>query len=316
MGNKFKFIHIGQGKCLSTYLQNLWAQDHYCNFYHGMNLGDDLTRAFLNNQSVSVDFSEVNDEGKPNILSYECFTYFGVTESSELLYEDKFFERIRFIAKKLSGSADTALLIVRDPLDWIRSSHAQYIKYGGFESAQKYYEKFREGIISNLNLSKITAIWKQEGFRDVILPMEMFKEDVLSFWRQYEEKLGLDKPKINIFSDLKNNVTPKRDLELKALVNRVVFNLNNNMNFREGNAKESEILDWYLKWGVRRYFENSTAKDKDDLKALLSFEKRGDFFDVELSKEDSGKINLAYSKALEGLDWFSDYRKRYIIDGF
>ena len=120
---RFEFIHIGHGKCLSTMLQRRWAESDRYNYCHGLAAGNMLSDAFLagsrDPSRHPVRFA-LNDQ-HPNVLSYECFTFFGCAPDVPTHQRHQTLDRQAFIASALAPFSDRVLLVLRDPRDAIAS---------------------------------------------------------------------------------------------------------------------------------------------------------------------------------------------------
>ena len=304
----FNFIHVGHGKCLSTYFQNQWSNDPCYNYIHGMRLGNKLQKVFFDNQNIKLDFSDFKQYAQNNIMSYESFTYFGVSQEDELERGEIFFKRLEFIANKLKGLSKNVFLVIRNPNKFILSSHAQYIKRGGTKNAQDYFNIFESNFLSNLNIFKIIEIWEQNDFEVFTLPMEMFLMSPQNFWKYYEDKFNLNRPIKNISNNKLNNVTPSNeDLELKAKINLISDKLINNLNFMVS-YDQPNLVSNYVKKVIRASFDRSTPPMKKYLKKIIKFTPDPNFRSLEVSNNFKNEINNSYSKSIKKYNWGKEYK--------
>ena len=130
----FDVIHIGLGKCMSTYLQNTWARDPAIRNIEGRQVAQAVNQAMVNHAQSGAELPEFDLSFKsadvPNrVLTAEGFT-FSFLNDAEM---GKFIPlKHRFVARTLAGFAPRVLMVVRDPVAWIASAHAQSINQGGF----------------------------------------------------------------------------------------------------------------------------------------------------------------------------------------
>ncbi|WP_109467817.1 hypothetical protein [Albibacillus kandeliae] len=320
---RFEFIHIGHGKCLSTMLQRRWAESDRYNYCHGLAAGNMLSDAFLagsrDPSRHPVRFA-LNDQN-PNVLSYECFTFFGCAPDVPTHRRHMTLDRQAFIASALAPFSDRVLLVLRDPKDWIRSCHAQYVKYGGALSLQGYFDAFRVPLLDNLRLDRILQIWRERGFAPVALAMEAYTSDPRSFWADYERQTGLPEPGEIAEDDAADNRTDHDKLEPRALANGAIEMLIRLMERNElyqlspQHRKELEVFSTINKsfqtWTVRRAFE---AMDTEDLRAFcnhINFVPSSDFLQLELDDAARDLLTESYVEPLSGFAAFEPH-----LDGY
>lgn len=311
----FDFIHIGQGKCLSTHLQHLWQKNDKTGFYYGRDLGNALNTAFFTKKRLNLNLSlKPNPNATHNLLSYECFTYYGVSSADELPYSDQFHNRTTFIASHLKGYSDKVLLIVRNPIDWIISSHAQYVKYGGTYSKQKYFENFRLALLSNLNLNLLIDTWESFGFRPVILPYELYAAKRNTFWLEYESKLNVERPNETELDDIQSNITRSATVDLRARLNSILHLINATLKADKNSHLIDkglpEAADYYVKWAGRRFFELATDSEIIELnKRITENAEETDTLALEQSDFDFITNNFIYP--LKAFATFSEFIPDY-----
>ena len=156
------FIHIGLGKCASTSLQTLWGNSENCNFVSLTPLSTHITKLITDNkndldlavdaiQSLNVEFPKL-DNNKVNVYTSE-----GVTFSFIKDFQNGYLTQLKqkAMAVLLKGLCSKALMLVRDPIEWIVSAHAQHVKEGGSASFNEYLDGAKETIYHNLNINFI-----------------------------------------------------------------------------------------------------------------------------------------------------------------
>lgn len=321
----FDFIHIGQAKCLSTMLQNRWSASSGYSFFHGVEIGDTISGMYLSGDTPAqpAQIAPEMTPGTVGVLSYECFTYFVADgETSMPPLSARVLDRQRYIARVLSGNSATALMILRDPIDWIRSVHAQYIKYGGKRDLQGYFEAARRDLLDNLDLAQMQAIWHAEGFDLRILPMEAYRHDKSGFWAGYEALLGHPAPEDRALADLADNRTEAAKLEPWVQANRIAAFLSAAMQGHQtyaapspAQAEEKRILteaaERFSTWGIRRAFESMSADQLAELQALMQFRPDPGFRALRLDAEARILLETRYLAPLAQLPAFTPYLQRY-----
>ena len=131
-------------------------------------------------------------------------------------------KRQKLLATMFGPLADKVLIMVRNPIDWIRSAYAQSLKEGGFLSRDKYLDDFSVSIQKNLDLRALVAFWEQNEAEVVILPMELFKENEESFWISYESMLQMSRPSSSRSQKIISNPTFYDTLGVHQSINRIL----------------------------------------------------------------------------------------------
>ena len=146
----------------------------------------------------------------------------------------------RYVARTIAGFAPRVLLVVRDPVSWIASAHAQSINQGGFRNRQQFVSQCRASVLNNLNLNTITQAFTEQGFEVVMLPMELLAEEPDAFWALLEHTCGLSTPAdLRPLSLTDQNRTNHKQLPLAAAINRVHARLADGV--RRGNEPDAEV---------------------------------------------------------------------------
>lgn len=321
--DKFDFIHIGHGKCLSTMLQHRWSVSPRVNYFHGLDAGNNLSRAFLSGkrdpaqQKIEVQLPE----DRPNVLSYECFMLFATAEDTDPRHRHLVIERQDFIASVLEPLSDRALMVLRDPVDWIASCHAQYVNYGGALDLQGYFDAFRIPLLDNLRLDRILPLWRGRGFEVTALPMETYRDDRNQFWGLYTDETGLEPPGETASHALADNRTQSEKIEPRARANRIVGTLIDAMGKNPlyaqsaDHRKEAESLsmvnDQFRRWTVRRAFEAMTDADLAAFREAIGFRPDPTFRSLTLDAEARDILLDTYVAPLDAFETFAPYRARY-----
>lgn len=322
--DKFDLIHIGHGKCLSTLMQRRWSMSGSYNYFHGLSAGNTLSKAFLSGSrdpgSHRIDIQLRDD--RPNLLSYEGFMFFACAEDTPAAHRHLTLERQAFIAATLSGLSDRVLMVLRDPKDWIRSCHAQYVKYGGSLRLQDYFAAFRRPLLDNLRLDRILPIWRDNGFEPIALAMEDYKADPAAFWTLYAGQTGLPAPEDAASDDMGDNRTDHAKLETRAATNALVETL---VGLMERNPlytsspehlKELEsfavVNSNFRMWTVRRAFEAMGEAEFEAFRTRLNLEPRADFSTLTLDPEARVLLAESYVAPLRAFPAFAPHVEGYL----
>ena len=266
----FDVIHIGLGKCMSTQAVNQAMVNH-------AQSGAELPEFDLSFKSADV----------PNrVLTAEGFT-FSFLNDAEM---GKFIPlKHRFVARTLAGFAPRVLMVVRDPVAWIGSAHAQSINQGGFRDRQAFVKECRASVLNNLNIDGIMQAYADEGFEMVVLPMELLAEEPDHFWALLEQTCGLATPSL---SRTDENRTHHDKLALAATLNRVQARLADGV--RRGGEADAEAVLQTLghaqAWGARRGLSGADEETLADLHSLVNCADAEDFLAYEVDEDFVGAL--------------------------
>lgn len=297
----FDFIHIGLGKCVSTYMQQLWIDDPGYNYVSCQSIASALTAHVLEDPNVEevpcLNFPDFQTTGS-NVLSSE-----GLTFSLDKRFSDAclFEKKQRYLASAHQGLSKKVFIVVRSPVSWIKSAHAQTIHQGGSRDAS-WFVRNQEGIIlNNLNLRKIVECWTDAGFEAVIIPMELLKNNESRFWQSYKDKLGCNEPANKLRNEdprkvlITRNITNYASLEMHASVNKILNMLKIlGENAQFSNEKEKrrtlECLDYSKQWATRRIIPFHDDSDLQPLANLLASENKHLFHNFNLTNAVVGSL--------------------------
>lgn len=272
----FDFVHIGLGKCASTSLQSHWAQSRnyeYLSANEIAKVAGDLveTPSFNEGMLPALNIGRNQNSGKFRVLSSEGMSWGFLNEVHKQSLIPKKQKVVAQILSKVKFSRKL-FIIVRDPISWIKSAHAQSINQGRFENLSTFIEYQRKFIEGVLNLDYLLSTWKQYSFDIVILPLEMLTFTAADFWSQYEEKLNVQRPS-SVTEKTLNKVLANRSDKSKlyhhAKLNELIWTIEKSLRSSEDYArnfsKEQEGLinavEKTRQWGVRRFINFGNIED-------------------------------------------------------
>lgn len=287
------FIHIGLGKCASTYLQHVFSKELSYEYVNILNLAEtarELARRNVDKVPL-VQFPDVASKRKPRIASSECFTF-------AFLNEPQFKGRMKAlheISPKLLGESKLTskiLIMVRDPVNILRSIHEQYIKQGGWLSYREYYLDFNELLVVTLNLKRIMTEYGKY-FEIVVLSSDELKSDPESFWEKYEGSLNVSAPSKEVCDFVANQkVSGNKSLGDRiftlAMLNKVSalksVGLETSSEYQKLFAHESPRLTKSIKdswiWGNRRLVEFASDNDLRGVRKIFNCSEANSFQDL------------------------------------
>ena len=207
--------------------------------------------------------------------------------------------------------SDTILVMVRDPLDWVRAVHEQSIKEGGFGSAADFVETQRRMVRDILNLDALRKAYETHFKRVVFLSSDELKQAPDAFWGRYESALDTPRPSEDAFStvaamdEASNASVQDRVLELAGM-NRA---LNLISDAYEGLPKlpahaEQErgtLLPPFKmakRWLARRIVEHAPDEEIAEIAAALAPQDRESFSAFQLDGQLLGQLERRFVDVL------------------
>ena len=279
-----QIVHIGLPKCGSTTLQELWLHSENCEYFNINGFVERVNQALLQSNGdtdkVSSEILNINLPApdhvttKDQIFSSEGVTYNAFDGGASHLN----LLRRQLQAWRLSLISSRLLLIVRNPIHFLKSSHAQQIKQGGYALSHEFFEEKKEKLLHILNLRALISDYEMLGFDVVILPLELLARDPAKFWNEYEIRLGGQRPDCfdMELDERSRNTTNKRTLSTHATLNRLISHLiaaverNDTVLGRELEAV-LQSLKLTQQWGTRfalAHVEDDLLKEIDKCLAL------------------------------------------------
>jgi len=313
---RYHFIHVGLGKCMSTTLQNIWQRSSNTHFESGVPLvraANELVRKHRHRLTEMPQFNLQGNTpvGEVRVLSAEGFSYsfLNAPEDACLIGPKQ-----THLAQSLAELSPTVLVLVRDPLAWIRSCHAQSIHQGGFETAREFLSHQREVVLENLNLKRFLQIWRDRGVRPVVLPMELFLGDSHRFWATYETLLGVPIPSdCSEPEGIGRNRSHPDKLPLAAAINRLQHMLQ--VMVRQSDAPDKgtivDGLELVKRWGARRALEKAEPADLEALSSRIEVDDKQAFLEFSLDLECIDRLVSDYVEPLRGFDAMGEFISGY-----
>ena len=304
--------HIGLAKCASTTLQTSWANSSNYVGYFSHDLVTTVRDSVTKNQSDLPQFKRLLAQNGMSasafsasnaqylVISNESMTDSGVTTASDLQFARDVQD---CIAISLEACVDKLLILVRDPLSWIRSRYYQQIKQGFAYEFGDFIANNGSNILENLDLEGIFSRFGRLDASPVVLPLELLQKDENKFWREYEGRLEFPVPDwVTPRSDpIATNVTLANTMEIHRNLNAVIERLETS--FSRGKSRDSAaIMDALQKtrtWGTRRALTFASPEDLAFLERALGVTKENspqiyrfdDAFVTEIKKKFLGPLS-------------------------
>lgn len=190
------FVHFGLGKCASTFLQGVWSIDPR---YTAVNLGQAATaarRLATAGQTENLPRFELGVKPKAGttmVASSEGFSW-DYLRRPALQGRIPDLHRISAFVMGQSGLSQTALFMVRNPVDWVRAAHEQLVKEGDSLSGPDFVSVYRALIEHVLDLRFIADTFGAQFRKLVFLSADELREDPDAFWSRYAKALKVPKP--------------------------------------------------------------------------------------------------------------------------
>lgn len=326
---KYAFTHIGMFKTATTYMQNLWLNNEkYTLSWQGnINFMRKFRNAVakgenLNNFSIDIETDRQRVEGEHLIISNEGFSG---AYLNKLEYQDKgskFISEISMVLGSLEVTNENLLILVREPLSWIKSAFIQSIKQGGYGSAQKFVNTQKGFLLNSLNLSHILSSYSRYFNNILVLPFELLKDDEDKLWQAISDEFNVPlvknrMQKLNVSLDLKRVFILSK---MNEMSDKAVSTISTAKSYKRKREKKNIISGYKQssKWVHRRFVEHAKKKEIDELYKLFNLGKNDipdDFYELELPDDLIKVIENNYFNVLEGrIDkkYIRSYRKKFV----
>jgi len=269
------FVHIGMTKTASTYMQNAWSASPEYAIQWGNNrkfLYQMREQVAQNKKTSSVHFKiqpEQPFKDKKIVVSSEGFS---TAYLNDLENQNKIPDFITHISQQLSPLSkhtSNLLIVIRDPISWIKSIYIQSIKEGGDFSAQHFVDNQKAFIKNSLNIRHIVKSYSYFFKNILILPYEVMIQDERLFWGVISDVFECPLP--SNYSQKKQNKSPSLyRVHLMASLNKMQKNLARTLISHQMDIPGTQqISDQYLesgKWLNRRIAEFSTDDEIETIR--------------------------------------------------
>lgn len=250
-------------------------------------------------------------EGKGRVLTHEGFSFSFVNQPENAGF---IAAKQAYVSRGLRNVSSTVMFIVRDPIRWIRSFHAQSIHQGGHQNAQNFLTTQRQVILENLNIERLFRVWREQGLRVVVLPMELYIGNRERFWSTYESSLDSPIPsnRTELVGSRRNQSNPET-LPLGAEINRLQGTLE--MLVQRGDSPEKdkilETLDYVRRWGARRALESATPQELAELSQRIPHQSKHEFHHAALDDALLRQLSETYIAPLREFDLMAEWVEGY-----
>ncbi|TDX58911.1 hypothetical protein [Orenia marismortui] len=322
---KIAFLHIGMMKTASTYMQNIWlADESYCLSYKGnLDFVNQLKTAVKRGsfKDVKVDIkADMNyQQGQKFVISNE-----GLSTSyiNDINFQNKIPEFIDYSSQifgQFAGETPNLLIIVREPLSWIKSIFIQAIKEGGSGSAQKFVDEQYTLLKHSLDLEFIIDSYSRYFSNILILPFEILKDDEDLFWSTISDKFNV--PLVTERVEKSNQSFNLKQSFILSQLNQVsssLLNVLTNSQEYDDRQERDYLLNTYpptKMWVYRRFIEHASEEELDKMCNSLNIEEiPKDFFDFKINNQLIDLIRRKYFKVLRDnidLKYFDYYEQKF-----
>ena len=333
MRNKpLNFIHIGLGKCASTYLQNVFLSEPKFKIMALENLVEAIlinARKGAKPQSfpnIKIDMSNFLQEesGQFQLASSEGFTFAFINEPEH--FDD--LEHLYRLSAHFLGEGQLSsqvLLMLRDPIDWLRAAHQQHIKGGGYLSYGEFYQKSKKYLMTSLDIKKIIDIYAYY-FHVVTMSADDLKNTSDKFWGWFSNFLDVEAPskesrdkafisKLSYNPSLRDRTYKLAALNKQSVIKKAcLLELNDYYKFVPADAKAFNELNEQEMWCNRRMVEFSSLEKLKQLYVKIDGISEEEFAYVYIDEEMKQHLLKCFIEPLEKIDAISTMAKRSYLD--
>lgn len=197
------------------------------------------------------------------------------------------------------------LIVIREPVSWVRSMYIQSIKEGSFGSAQDFIDKQSTFIKHSLDMEHIVKCYERYFNNIMVLPYELFKKDESLFWDIISHSFNTPavktriKKRINESLDLKRVFLLSKLNETSRIITDAILNSKEYTNYQEKQNLSNNYTN-SGKWIHRRYVEYADDEQLNRLYALFNIkEAPEDFLKFKIPPELLNEIHLKYISFLK-----------------
>ncbi|TCT26473.1 hypothetical protein EDD68_102175 [Melghiribacillus thermohalophilus] len=306
------FIHIGMMKTASTYMQNVWLRDKsYSLSWRGtMSFLEKLRETAkkddaFHDLSLDIHVDRNLNKGETLVISNEGFS---TAYLNQLEFQAKIPHFIDLTSRnlgKLAKETPNLLMVIREPLSWIRSIYIQSIKEGWSGSAQEFVDRQFTFLKHSLDLEHILGCYQRYFGNILILPYEILKQDEQAFWEIISYSFNTPVAETRISEKLNPSLDVERVYLLSKLngMNRMILNnLAQSDNYRDAQEKTYLVKNHAHtgKWVHRRFVEFANDEKIKHLYSMFNItEPEEDFLHFHLPAELSEVIRSKFINFLK-----------------
>lgn len=301
------FVHIGMMKTASSYMQTSWLRNPAYSLSWQGNiklLGSlrDAVKEGRNNRNMDLDIQTDNPylDSQKLVISNEGFS---TAYMNEIKHQSKIPQFIDYTSRHLGHFAQLSsnlLIVVRDPISWMKSIHIQSIKEGWHGSAQNFVENQMQFLMHSLDMAHILNSYKRYFSNVLVLPYELLKREEDLFWNKISDTFNVPCVTKKVNNPMNASFSLKRVFLLSKL-NQLSGCLLNELVHSKGysNDQEKNIIvsnyPEYGKWAHRRFVEHAEEKALNNIYKLFNLsEPEKNFFEFQISDELTDKIKTNY----------------------
>ncbi|SET07440.1 hypothetical protein SAMN05216389_10565 [Oceanobacillus limi] len=317
------FIHIGMMKTATTYMQNVWKRDEkYCLSWRGSfelleSLRNSVVKGDYNaNLKLNIKSDLSYKEGQKFILSNEGFSTAYLNQIKNQHKIPQFIDSASRNLSRLAKKKQNLLIVIRDPMSWLKSIHIQSIKEGGSGSATSFIEDQYNFLKHSLDLDYIVKSYERY-FNILILPYELFKSDENMFWKIISEAFELPIVEERIENKINPSLDPKRTYLLSKLNEQshmLTGTLIDSKDYNHIQEKE-HIVTNYLgsgKWIHRRFVEFANDEKINELYNMMNIEYYPEnYFDIKIPSYLDEVIKSQYIGFLRKNNILTEFADQY-----
>ncbi len=292
------FLHIGMMKTASTYMQSVWFEDDsYClskkgTFKFVNQLRSAVKKDNLEEVTANISKDPNQELGQEIVISNEGLSLAYINDINFQHKIPQFIDYSSQILGNLSAAkTENLLIVVREPISWIKSIFNQFLKQGGSGSAQRFVDTNFRLLTHAFNLEFIVNSYRRYFNNILLIPFEILKDNEDQFWNIISEKFEVPIPKKRLTSKPNKSfglerlfILSKLNEMSSILLNTLIDSKNYKRMYRQ---EKDELLKQYShssQWVPRRFVKFANKKQLDEIYSLFNISKiPEDFLKFDLS---------------------------------
>lgn len=311
---ELSFLHIGMMKTASTYMQSIWMKDKYYALCHKGNIAftQELQKRVKEEKtdekiSSTLKLDAEFQQGQQLIISNEGFSMGFLNDPAAQDNARRYYDYSSRVLGALPNSPGNLLIVVREPLSWIKSIFVQAVKQGWDTCAQDFVEEQYDLLKNALDLKYIVNCYRRFFNNILIVPFELLKEDEKAFWQRISRRFEVPVPEAEV-GQLNTSLSLKRTFLLAKLngLSRVLLNTLINSEDYNIPREKQKITQTYKndgKWVHRRFAEYATEKQINQMYDYLNISDiPEEFLEFSIPEELKQSVRINYI----------DYLKNYL----